>query len=147
VGVGAVVLLDGSVVLIRRGKPPLQGRWTIPGGTVEPGESLEQAIVREVLEETGLAVRPREPLAILDQIGTGAGRTLRHYVIVDFLCDWVSGTARAGSDARDLALVPRGRLRSYRLTPEAHTVVLEGLRRRRAQKGLRSRRRHGKMLK
>jgi ADP-ribose pyrophosphatase YjhB (NUDIX family) len=129
VGVGGVVIRDGKVLLIRRGKAPLRGRWMIPGGTVESGESLEQALVREVFEETGVVVRPREMLAIFEQIQHAGGKVLHHYVIVDFLCDYVSGTPVAASDARAVAMVSRRSLPGYRLTSEARRVVLEGLRR------------------
>lgn len=128
-GVGAVVIRDGKVLLIRRGKPPLRGRWMIPGGTVELGESLEQAVVREVREETGLVVRPHEPLAIFDQVQCRGGHILHHHVIVDFLCDFVSGTALAASDAQEVALVSPKALAACRLTREARCVILEGLRR------------------
>jgi 8-oxo-dGTP diphosphatase len=129
VGVGAVVIVDRRVLLVRRGKAPLQGRWMIPGGTVEWGESLEQAVVREVREETGLVVRPREPLAIFDQVHCSGGEVVHHYVIVDFLCDYVSGRALAGSDAREVATVSPRSLAAYRLTADAQRVILEGSRR------------------
>jgi mutator protein MutT len=132
VGVGAVVVHEGRVLLIRRGKEPLRGRWLVPGGTVEWGETLEQAVVREVEEETGLVVRPRELLVVLDRIHPAAGapgEIAYHYVIVDYLCDWVSGTPRAGSDADEVALVPVGELAAYDVPQAALDVVAEGLRR------------------
>jgi ADP-ribose pyrophosphatase YjhB (NUDIX family) len=129
VGVGAVVVHAGKVLLVKRGKPPLRGRWTVPGGTVELGETLERALVREIFEETGLVVRPRGPLGIFDKIRHESGRVRYHYVIVDFLCDYVSGAARAGSDARELAFVSPEELPAYRLAGAALRVVLEGLRR------------------
>lgn len=129
VGVGAVVVHEGQVLLVRRGKEPLRGRWLVPGGTVEWGETLEAALAREVLEETGVVVRPREVVAVLDRIHREEGEILYHFVIVDYLCDWVSGTARAGSDAEDAAFVPVGELAAYDLPDKALEVVAEGLRR------------------
>jgi mutator protein MutT len=127
--VGAVVVHDGRVLLIRRGKEPLRGRWLVPGGTVEWGETLEQAVVREVEEETGLLVRPRERVAVLDRIHREAGAVAYHFVIVDYLCDVVSGTLRAGSDAEDAAWVPLADLAAYDVPDKAMEVVEEGLRR------------------
>jgi 8-oxo-dGTP diphosphatase len=132
VGVGAVVVQDGRVLLIRRGKEPMRGRWLVPGGTVEWGETLQEAVVREVEEETGLVVRPREMLVVLDRIHRTPGESgeiAYHYVIVDFLCDWVAGTLRAGSDAEDAALVPVAELGAYDIPEAALDVVVEGLRR------------------
>jgi mutator protein MutT len=127
--VGAVVVREGRVLLIRRGKEPLRGRWLVPGGTVEYGESLEQAIVREVEEETGVSVRPREVVAVLDRIHREGERVSDHFVIVDYLCDWLEGTPRAGSDAEAVALVSVQELPDYDLPEAALDVVREGLRR------------------
>jgi mutator protein MutT len=129
VGVGAVVVHHGRVLLVRRGKEPLLGRWVVPGGAVELGETLEQAVVREVREETGLTVRPREILTVFDRIEREAGVVRYHFVIVDFQCDFVSGTLQAGSDAADAALVSPTDLPSYDLPPKALEVVQDGLRR------------------
>ena len=129
VGVGAVIVHEGRVVLIRRGKPPLKGRWIVPGGTVEWGETLEEALVREVREETGLEVRPREVVAVLDRIDRQAAGVESHFVIVDYLCEWLSGTPQAASDAEAVALVEVGDLPGYDLPPKALEVVAEGLRR------------------
>lgn len=129
VGVGAVVVHDGQVLLIRRGKEPLRGRWLVPGGTVEWGETLEEALTREVFEETGLVVRPREVVAVLDRIHREGGEILYHFVIVDYLCDWVSGSVQAGSDAEAAAFVPVRDLAGYDLPDKALEVVTEGLRR------------------
>lgn len=129
VGVGAVLVHDGRVLLIRRGKEPLRGRWVVPGGTVELGETLEQALVREVEEETGLVVRPREVVAVFDRIQRDAGRVGYHYVIVDYLCDYVGGEARAGSDAEDVAFVAPADLHAYDLPEKALEVVRDGFRR------------------
>ncbi len=129
VGVGAVVVHDGRVLLIRRGKEPLRGRWLPPGGTVEWGETLEDALVREVQEETGLTVRPREVVGVLDRIHREERDVLYHFVIVDYLCDWVSGTLHAGSDAEEAALVPVADLPAYDVPDQALDVIAQGLRR------------------
>jgi 8-oxo-dGTP diphosphatase len=129
VGVGAVVIHEGRVLLIRRGKEPLRGRWVVPGGTVELGETLEAAIVREVQEETGLVVVPREVVTVFDRIERDGDIVRYHYVIVDYLCEYVSGTPRAASDAEDVALVAREDLPRYDLPAKALEVVLDGFRR------------------
>lgn len=130
VGVGAVVVHDGRVLLIRRGKDPLRGRWVVPGGTVELGETLEEALVREVQEETGVTVRPLEVVLVFDRILREGGQVNYHYVIIDYLCDYVSGTPRAGSDAEDAAFVAPDRLGQYDVPEKALEVVLDGFRRR-----------------
>jgi len=135
VGVGAVVVHEGRVLLIRRGKEPLRGRWTVPGGTVEVGETLHEALVREIQEETGIVVRPRDVLLVFDRIERDDGGVRYHYVIIDYLCDYVSGSPRAGSDAEAVALVPPEDLPAYALPDKAQGVVLEAFRRA-AGKGL-----------
>ena len=126
VGVGAVLVHQGRVLLIRRGKEPLRGRWVVPGGTVEVGETLEQALVREVQEETGLVVRPIEVVAVFDRIERDGDAVRYHYVIVDYRCRYVSGTPQAASDAQDVAFVAREDLPRYALPEKALEVVLDG---------------------
>lgn len=132
VGVGGLVVRDGRVLLIRRGKQPLYGRWTLPGGTLELGESLEQAVVRELLEETGVRVRPLELLTVFDRIERADERVVYHYVIVDYLCEYLSGEPCAASDALEAAFVAEADLASLDLPPKAVEVVADGLRRARA---------------
>lgn len=130
VGVGAVVVHEGRVLLVQRGKEPLRGRWVVPGGTVELGERLEDAVEREVLEETGLRVRAREVMTVFDRIDrdgeTGAVR--HHYVVVDYRCDYVSGALQAASDAQDAAWVEERALARYDLPPLALDLVQRALR-------------------
>jgi 8-oxo-dGTP diphosphatase len=128
VGVGAVIVHDGRVVLIRRGKEPLKGRWVVPGGTVEWGEGLEDALVREIQEETGLQVRPRALLLVFDRIERGPEGVRYHYVILDYLCEWVAGELKAGSDAAEAAWAAPAELEGYDLPPKALEVVLDGFR-------------------
>jgi ADP-ribose pyrophosphatase YjhB (NUDIX family) len=129
VGVGGVVVRDGRALLIRRGKPPLYGRWVVPGGTVELGETLEQALVREMREETRLAVEPVEVLTVFDRIDRDGDEVAYHYVIVDFLCRWVAGEAVAGSDALEVAWLRREDLAAHDVPPKAVEVVENALRR------------------
>jgi len=129
VGVGGVVVRDGRVLLIRRGKQPLYGRWVVPGGTVELGESLGQALVREMREETGLEVEPIELITVFDRIHRDGARVVYHYVIVDYLCRWRSGEARAASDALDVAWATPEELERYDLEAKALEVVHEAFRR------------------
>jgi len=129
VGVGAVLIHEGKVLLIRRGKEPLRGRWVVPGGTVEAGETLEEALAREVLEETGLVVRPREVMLVFDRILREGERLDYHYVIIDYLCDYLAGEARAGSDAEAVAMVAPEDLAAYDLPDKALEVVQDGFRR------------------
>jgi len=129
VGVGGVVLIEGRVVLIRRGKEPLRGRWVIPGGTVELGETLEEALVREMQEETGILVRPREVVLVFDRIQREGSSVEYHYVIIDYACDYVSGELRAGSDADEVALVAPDEIGRYDLPPQALDLVLDVFRR------------------
>ena len=127
VGVGGVLVLEGRVLLIRRGKEPLLGRWVVPGGTVERGETLETALVREMEEETALRVRPAELLTVFDRIERDPGGEVRyHYVIVDYLCEYVSGTPQARSDALEVAWARPEDLGSFDLPEKALEVVQDG---------------------
>jgi mutator protein MutT len=107
VGVGAVVVEQGRVLLIRRGTEPLLGQWSIPGGLVDVGETLLDAVVREVREETGLLVEPVELIELLDRIHRHEGRVRYHYVIADYLCRVAGGTLLAASDADAVRWVER----------------------------------------
>jgi 8-oxo-dGTP diphosphatase len=103
VGVGAVILRNGQVLIVRRANPPLQGEWSIPGGALDLGEKLRDGIAREVLEETGLDVEVGPVLDVFDSIfPDSAGRTQYHYVLIDYLCRPRSGTPKAASDASEL---------------------------------------------
>jgi len=118
-----VLIHDGRVLLIRRGKEPLRGRWVMPGGTVELGETLEQALVREMAEETGLQIAPGELLTVFDRILRERGEVRHHYVILDYLCSYVSGEAAAASDAEAVAWVALQDLPAYDLPQKALEVV------------------------
>ena len=123
-GVGGVVVHEGRVLLIRRGKQPLYGRWVVPGGTVELGEPLAEALVREMREETGLEVEPIELLTVFDRIERDGERVLYHYVIVDYLCRWRSGEAEGGLGcARRGVGDDRRSWSGYDLPPKALEVV------------------------
>jgi mutator protein MutT len=124
VGVGAVILHQGRVLLARRGNPPLAGEWSIPGGKLELGEKLREGLEREVREETGLKVEAAELLDVFDSIFTDAeGRTEYHYVLVDFLCHLRAGVAAAASDAIQLAWATPDELDSYGLRPATSGVI------------------------
>jgi 8-oxo-dGTP diphosphatase len=128
VGVGGVVVADGRVLLVRRAKSPLLGRWSIPGGTVELGETLEEALVREMAEETSLEVEPVEVLTVFDRIQREGGEVVFHHVIVDYLCRHLSGVAQAGSDAAEVHWAGPDELERFDLTPKALEVVTEAFR-------------------
>ncbi len=98
-GVGAVVVEKGRVLLVRRGREPLKGHWSLPGGLLEKGESLTDGVIREVREETGLLVEPIELIELLDRIHRIGDRVQYHYVIADYLCRVVGGELLAASDA------------------------------------------------
>jgi 8-oxo-dGTP diphosphatase len=131
VGVGGVVIEDGRALLIRRGTQPLLGEWSIPGGTLELGETLEQGVARELLEETGLEVRVIELIEVFDRIylETAAGEPVEkkgprfHYVIVDYLCERLGGTAIAGSDVTDVAYAREEELGNFGLTETATRIL------------------------
>jgi ADP-ribose pyrophosphatase YjhB (NUDIX family) len=99
VSVGALVIDNGKALLIQRGNPPLKGDWSLPGGAVEVGETLADAVKRELVEETGLACEVGELIGVFDRIYPDAiGRTEYHYVLVDFLCRPIGGDAKAAGD-------------------------------------------------
>lgn len=117
VGVGAVILRQGKLLLEKRGNEPARGKWSIPGGVVELGESLEDAVIRETKEETGLDVEAPSLLDVVDQVDLDdAGRVKYHFVIVDFLLKIKSGEAVAGSDADELRWVVLDEVETYNLT-------------------------------
>ncbi len=131
VGVGGVVIQNGRALLIRRGTEPLKGEWSIPGGMLEIGETLVAGVERELLEETGLTVRVIELIEIFERISheetpgivrAAGARPQYHFVIVDYLCELVSGEAVAGSDVTDLAFATEAELSKFNLTPTATRI-------------------------
>lgn len=129
VGVGAVVLRDGHVLLVRRDRPPAEGKWSIPGGLVHLGETTEAAAVREVAEECGLRVRLRGVAGVVDRIVSDPdGRVRYHYVLIDYLATPESGEVRPGSDAADCRWVPVGELGRYETTEGLAAMVAQAVR-------------------
>ena len=112
-GVGAVVVQKGQVLLVRRGREPLKGHWSLPGGLIEVGESLHEGVVREVREETGLEVEPVELIELLDRIHREGNRIRYHYVIADYLCRVKGGVLKASSDADAVRWVMRAEWNSH----------------------------------
>ncbi len=113
VGVGAVVVEAGRVLLVRRGSEPLKGHWSLPGGLLEVGESLTEGVIREVREETGLTVEPLELVELLDRIHWEGDRVRYHYVIADYLCRMTGGELVAASDADAVRWVERAEWSSH----------------------------------
>jgi mutator protein MutT len=127
-GVGGVVVISGRVVLIKRRFEPLAGSWSLPGGAVELGETLEEALVREMKEETGLDVHVGPLLELFDRITRDPdGRVRFHYVLADYVCRAVGGTPTAGSDVSDVALVDPDDLPRYGLTKKTLEVIERAL--------------------
>jgi len=135
VGVGAVVVEDGRVLLVRRGSQPLKGHWTLPGGMLEVGETLAAGVVREVREETGLDVELIELVDLLDRIHREGDRVRYHYVIADYLCRVTGGQLRAASDADAVRWVERSEWNSHSalvLDPITVRVIEKGWQRARS---------------
>lgn len=122
VGVGAVILDRDRVLLVKRGQPPSQGKWSIPGGLVHLGERIEDALRREVQEECGVEVRLLGLCGVIDRVrhappdGAAAPRVHYHYVIIDYVATIEAGVPRAGSDAAEVRWVPIRELEAYDTT-------------------------------
>jgi ADP-ribose pyrophosphatase YjhB (NUDIX family) len=150
VGVGAIVVHEGRVLLVRRGNEPLKGHWTLPGGLLELGEPVVEGVARETREETGLVVEPLELVELIDRIhrepigreadreaGREAGRVRYHYVIADYLCRVTGGELRAASDAEAVRWVERAEWNSHSalaLDPITVRVIEKGWQRAQALK-------------
>jgi 8-oxo-dGTP diphosphatase len=127
VGVGAIIVEQDRVALVKRGHPPLAGEWSIPGGVLEVGEMLREAAVREAQEETGLTVEPGQVLGVYDRLIRDGDRIRYHYVLIDFLCRRVAGELKAGSDADAVGWFKRDEIDGLNLAPETAEVVRKGL--------------------
>ena len=124
VGVGAIIIEKGRVVLVKRGHPPLAGEWSIPGGVLEVGETLRQAAVREALEETGLTVETADLLGVYDRVLRDADeRTIYHYVLIDFLCRRISGELQASGDADEARWFTRDEIGGLSLAKDTAEVI------------------------
>jgi 8-oxo-dGTP diphosphatase len=128
VGVGAIIVEDGRVALIRRGRPPLLGEWSVPGGALELGETMREAAMREASEETGLEVETLDLLGVFDRVMKDAeGRVLYHYVLVDFLCRRTNGDLSAAGDALDARWFTAEEIEGLGLAKDTADVIRRGL--------------------
>jgi 8-oxo-dGTP diphosphatase len=128
VGVGAVVVRDGKALIIKRAHEPRKGEWSLPGGLLELGESLQDAVRREIKEETSLDIAVGPIIETFDRVHRDEdGRVRYHFVIVDFVCSSVAGEAIPGSDADGVAWVRAGEIDEYKVNDHAKAVILRGL--------------------
>ena len=127
VGVGAVVVSDEKVLIVKRGHEPRKGEWSLPGGIVELGETLVEACKRELKEETGLDVDVGEVVEVFDRVHRRDGRIQYHFVIVDYLCRPIGGTLSAADDAEDAAWVAADEIERYGVNEFAARVIRRGL--------------------
>ena len=135
VGVGAVVLDGDRVLLVRRGNEPLKGEWSLPGGAVEAGETLETAIAREVLEETGLEVEVGPMIDVLDRIRLDPdGRVRYHFVLIDYLCRPTGGTLCCATDAGDATWAAIADLAAFSLAAATVEMIDKGVARERERR-------------
>jgi ADP-ribose pyrophosphatase YjhB (NUDIX family) len=127
VGVGAIIIENDRVVLVKRAHPPLQAEWSIPGGVLEVGELVRHAAIREAREETGLIVEPGELLGVYDRILRHADERVQyHYVLIDFLCRRVAGDLAAASDASEVRWFTREELPALKLAEDTLDVIRKG---------------------
>ena len=130
VGVGAVIIEETRVLLVKRAHPPLQAHWSIPGGVLEVGEMVREAAIREAREETGLLVEPGELLGVYDRVLRDAERRVQyHYVLIDFLCRHVGGELLAASDAAEVRWFTREELPALKLAEDTQDVIRKGFER------------------
>lgn len=124
VGVGGVVIFEGRVLLVRRGAPPFEGEWSIPGGMLETGETILEGVRRELAEETGMDVRVIDLIEVFERMSLDAeGKSKYHYVVLDYFCEVIGGDACAGSDAAEVAWATKENLSEYALSASAHRVI------------------------
>jgi len=127
VGVGAVIIEDARVLLVKRAHPPLQAQWSIPGGVLEVGELVRDAAIREAREETGLIVEPADLLGVYDRVLRNAEQRVQyHYVLIDFLCRRVGGQLQAASDAAEVSWFTREELHTLKLAEDTQDVIRKG---------------------
>jgi 8-oxo-dGTP diphosphatase len=123
-GIGAIVIDSGRVLLVERGREPLKGYWSLPGGVLEVGETLVEGLRREMREETGLEIETLSVVEIFERIMRDAsGATEYHYVLIDYLCRVTGGTLEAGDDVSEARWVERERLGEYRITEGSVPVI------------------------
>lgn len=123
---GALIFRRNSILLVERAGNPLKGYWSLPGGLLETGETLEEGVVREVLEETGLIVKPVKFYGLFQRIMRDAkGRAEYHYLLADYVCKVVGGELQAGDDVSRVEFVPRARLKEYTMTEGTLSVIEE----------------------
>lgn len=135
VGVGVVVWKQGQVLLIRRGKPPMKGRWSLPGGRQELGETTRETAHREILEETGLTIKLGNLLDVIDTVRRDDAGTIQyHFTLVDFDADWQAGEALASSDAEAATWADPAKLERYDLWEETVRIIALSAQNRAAQK-------------
>jgi mutator protein MutT len=122
--VGAIIVHDERILLVRRSNPPLQGEWSIPGGLVETGETTKEAIVREVREETGLEIEVVRLAEVFERIVRDReSRVQYHFVLIDYLCQVIVGEAHAASDVSEVRWVRTDELEKFAVAPETCEVI------------------------